>query len=661
MLPVPTTGALTGPPLAWCDPRVQPLRARRPGPPLLAALLAVLLATSACGLFSGPSAEDEAADLAAALSAGRLTSLSFSGGTPEQAQALWERSVAGLGRASADVSVDRVTEGKDGGPSTARLSYSWHLPGSTRPWTYRTSAQLVADDSADHGFRVRLAPTLVHPALGNGGRLVRSTTPADRGDILGAGGTALVTERPVLHFGIDKTAVAAAKQPAVARALAGLLGIDVKSYVARVSAAGPKAFVEALALRPADARAALHSTAAVKGVAVVRDTVPLAPTREFARPVLGTVGPVTAEMVKASPGVYRPGDDGGLSGLEARYDEQLRGTPGLTVQAVDGRGATRELFGVDAVPGKPLETTLDSRLQRLAEDALSAVRPASALVAVRPSTGDLLAVASGPGSKGYSTATVGRYAPGSTFKVVSSLALLRAGVRPSSTLRCPATTVVDGKRFTNYSDYPAGALGRISLSTAVADSCNTAFVNERRVVSQEDLASAAASLGLGVDHDLGFPVFLGSVPKTDAEAGSATGHAASMIGQGKVVASPLAMATVAASVARGGVVVPRLLTRQQPDGAAPASPVTPVEGEQLRALMRGVVTRGSGSFLASLPGAPVLAKTGTAEFGARPPLQTHAWMIAVHGDLAVAVFVDVGASGSGTAGPVLERFLRAAG
>ncbi len=77
--------------------------------------------------------------------------------------------------------------------------------------------------------------------------------------------------------------------------------------------------------------------------------------------------------------------------------------------------------------------------------------------------------------------------------------------------------------------------------------------------------------------------------------------------------------------------------------------------------MRGVVTQGSGRFLASVPGAPVLAKTGTAEFGCEEPLQTHAWMIAVHGDLAVAVFVDVGDSGSGTAGPLLDRFLRQAG
>ena len=76
--------------------------------------------------------------------------------------------------------------------------------------------------------------------------------------------------------------------------------------------------------------------------------------------------------------------------------------------------------------------------------------------------------------------------------------------------------------------------------------------------------------------------------------------------------------------------------------------------------MRGVVTSGSGAFLADVPGPPVLAKTGTAEFGSASPPETHAWMIAVQGDLAVAAFVDVGESGSRTAGPLLEAFLRAA-
>ena len=405
----------------------------------------------------------------------------------------------------------------------------------------------------------------------------------------------------------------------------------------------------------------LRTTSGIKGLGVVRDTLPLAPTREFARPLLGTVGPVTEEIVKKSDGVYRAGDEAGLSGLEARYDERLRGTPGATVEVVDAKGEGRQVFSVDPQPGEPLATTLDLGLQNDAERVLAGVRPASALVAVRPSTGDVLAAASGAGGGGLSTATVGQYAPGSTFKVVSSLALLRAGVTPSTPLSCPRTTVVDGKTFKNYDDYPAGGIGRIPLSTAVANSCNTAFINERDTVSQSALSDAAAALGLGVDHDLGFPAYFGSVPATDEEAGSATGHAASLIGQGRVTASPLAMAAVAASVAKGGVVVPRLLPDQPTDDAAPGKPLTAKEAAQLRGLMRGVVTRGSGSFLASVPGAPVLAKTGTAEFGSEAPLQTHAWMIAVHGDLAVAAFVDVGDSGSATAGPLLDRFLRAAG
>jgi cell division protein FtsI/penicillin-binding protein 2 len=77
-------------------------------------------------------------------------------------------------------------------------------------------------------------------------------------------------------------------------------------------------------------------------------------------------------------------------------------------------------------------------------------------------------------------------------------------------------------------------------------------------------------------------------------------------------------------------------------------------------MLRGVVTDGSGRGLLDVPGAPVIAKTGTAEFGTGTDLQTHAWMVAAQGDLAVCVYVDVGESGSGTAGPIVEGFLRAA-
>jgi cell division protein FtsI/penicillin-binding protein 2 len=123
----------------------------------------------------------------------------------------------------------------------------------------------------------------------------------------------------------------------------------------------------------------------------------------------------------------------------------------------------------------------------------------------------------------------------------------------------------------------------------------------------------------------------------------------------------MAMAAVVASVAAGHVVVPRLLLDRPTDPTTPEQPLTRVEAHRLRAMMRAVVLRGSGALLAPLPGPPVIAKTGTAEYGTTPPLPTHAWMVAAQGDLAVAVFVDTGESGSHTAGPILRSFLESAG
>jgi cell division protein FtsI/penicillin-binding protein 2 len=508
-------------------------------------------------------------------------------------------------------------------------------------------------------WRVRWTLAVVAPELVAAERLVLTRMTPRRGDVLGDGDNPLVTARPVVRLGIDKTKVAPEQTEASARALADLVDVDAAAYGQRVVKSGPKAFVEAVVLRVADAPQPT-AYAGIEGAVAIDDELPLPPTRDFARPVLGTVGAATAELVKDSGGRLQPGDVTGLSGLQKRYDVQLRGRPGVVVRAVtasvqEGSGATeRELFRTEPVDGTPLATTLDERLQRLAESTLAHVRPASAIVAVRPSDGHLLAAASGPGSRGLSTATAGRFAPGSTFKVVTSLGLLRAGLSASTTVSCPATITVDGRRFKNYDDYPSNRLGPVTLRTAVANSCNTAMIGQRAKVPQPDLAAAAAALGLGVDHDLGYPVFLGAVP-TDA---GATEHAASMIGQGKVEASPVAMAAVAASVARGATVTPQLLQDPPESPDQPSVAVTKQQADAVRSLMRAVVTEGSGRFLATLPGPPVAAKTGTAEFGTDSPPQTHAWMIAVQGDLAVAVFVDLGTSGSGTAGPLLERFLR---
>ena len=439
--------------------------------------------------------------------------------------------------------------------------------------------------------------------------------------------------------------------------------------------AGPDAFVEAITLRAeADERPANADVFAIPGALPIEGEQVLAPTKTFARAVIGTVGEATKDDVDHSDGAVVAGDQVGLSGLQKRYDDQLRGTPGvqvvraeLTPSTSSGASPTPSpspsaspepaapLFRVAPTAGKPLEITLNLVLQRLAEKVLAGTRPASAVVAIRPSTGAVLAAASGPGSADQPVATTGQYAPGSTFKVVSTLALLRSGLTPGSTVRCPRTLVVNGQRFKNYDDYPSSALGRIDLRTALAQSCNTAFIGQRDRLDDGDLAAAAASLGLGTDYDVGFPSFFGSVPQES----SANGRAAAMIGQAKNQASPMAMAAVAASVAAGQTVVPHLVQDQvaEPEG----QPLSKQEARQLEQMMRGVVTTGPArSVLGGLAGPPVIAKTGTAEYGNATPRKTHAWMIAAQGDLAVAVFVADGASGSRTAGPLLAAFLRGA-
>ena len=621
---------------------------------IVAAAVALAVAATGC-TAEQDDPRDDAEAFAAALSKGRLGGVALTEQSPPQPQEWWAGIREGMGDSKLTVTVESVTEPEEG-RATATLAHSWTLEGAEAPsWSYETTLPMVLREDA---WVVDLSSGAVVAGLRDQERLDLSTVTPDRGDILGAGGRPIVTERAVVRLGIDKTQVKAAEAVASAREVAAFLDIDAADLAKRVEAAGDKAWVEALVLRQEDVPARLGDTFdAIPGAGVLADEIPLAPTREFARPILGTVGPVTAEIIEESKGEYAVGDVAGLSGLQQRYDARLRGVPGTVVEAVHEKtGKERELYRAEPKDGRPLRTTLDADLQTLAERALADIGPASALVALRPSTGELLAVASGPGSAGYSTATVGQYAPGSTFKVVSSLALLRSGMSPQDTVSCPPTTVVDGKEFKNYDDYPSSSLGRITLREAVAQSCNTAFVAQYDRLSPADLAGAAAALGLGKDHDIGFPAYFGQVP---AE-GSETERAAALIGQGRVLASPMAMAAVAGSVASGATVVPRLLADTDVEGT-PETPLTRQEATALQELMAAVVQGGSGAGLADVPGARVLAKTGTAEFGERNPPETHAWMIAAQGDLAVAVFVGVGESGSQTAGPVLEEFLRGAG
>ncbi len=618
---------------------------------VLSAVAAVVVVGLAAWQLPGLLAGDDHADrvaaqgFAAAWKGGTLGAVAFdpaSGADPAK-QVATETVGLAPGPAARPAQVSVVGVRREGDSATADLDVRWQL-GAT--WQYRTQLPLRRGDGT---WRPVLSPAVVHPTL-TAGRVLRArVTQAPRAAITDAAGAPIVTDRPVVTVGLQPSR--ATDLAASANQVAAITQVDPAALLTRAKAAKPDAFVEVVTLRQ-DAYTPLRpQLQPIPGVVFRPGVRPLAPTASFARGLLGSVGPASAEVVAAAGGRVRADQTVGLSGLQKQFESQLGGTPGLTVEAVDATGGTNAtaLQTTAPVPGTALQVTLDQAVQEAADAAL-ATAPAgktAALVAIRPSTGEVLAVANnGPDGPATDRALTGRYPPGSTFKIASTLALLRQGLTPDETVVCPATVTVSGKQFKNAE---AEQLGPVPFRTDFAQSCNTAFVGAAGRVSGAQLQAAAADLGYSA-YDLGVGASGGDVP----DGADPVEHAADMIGQGKVLASPLAVAASAATVASGALHAPRLLV------AAPAVPPGPAlpQAAELQALTRLVVTNGTGTALKDVPGDPVGGKTGTAEFGSQVPPQTHAWFAGYSGDLAFAVLVADGGFGGAVAAPVAATFLR---
>ncbi|MTE21396.1 PbsX family transcriptional regulator [Streptomyces sp. TRM43335] len=375
-------------------------------------------------------------------------------------------------------------------------------------------------------------------------------------------------------------------------------------------------------------------------------------SRERAK-ILDSTG---AELQAASlTGTVDPKSGKGVSGLQGRYDEQLTGGGGGTKSVVvadrDSGRAVKRLGEEKGSRGEPVETTIDPSVQVAAAEALEGVDKNAAIVAVAPSSGRILAAANVPG--GMNRALTGRYAPGSTFKVVSAAALLKTGMRPEDVADCPEFAYVNGQRFENQDRFtlPAGS----SFKDSFAESCNTFFVDARDKMSNSALWDTAQAFGIGGVWDVGAVTFDGAVPVSENE----NEKAASMIGQARVEASPLVMASVAATVKEGEFKQPVLVPDAVREKHEAPEALDPAVVADLRMMMRATVTEGAGVELRNVPGRPH-AKTGTAEFGDEDPPRTHAWMIGFQGDrdLAWAVLLEDGGSGGADAGPIAAKFLR---
>lgn len=365
--------------------------------------------------------------------------------------------------------------------------------------------------------------------------------------------------------------------------------------------------------------------------------------------LVGYLDKATAKDVQKLGPVYKPGDAIGRGGLQETFQERLAGTPTAEIQVLraDEKKPVRVLETFEGEKGEPVEVTLDLAVQRAAAEAVLTVEKPASLVAVRPSTGEILAVVNNKG--GFNRALDGRYPPGSTFKAVTAAGLLAAGVSADETVTCPKYATVGGLRVRNSEHAEYGSLPFID---AFAHSCNTTFapLTVQRL-DAAGLQDIAGRFGFNQTLNIGVPAAKASMPKATSDAELA----AESFGQGRITASPLVMATVAAAIADGTWRPPTLVAsleqqarpRELPAGVA----------EPLRRMMRAVVTRGTAAS-AGLP-AGTAGKTGTAEYGTGPELDSHAWFIGyTPDDLAFAVVVEGGGGGGKVAAPLAARFLR---
>ncbi|MDI6097763.1 penicillin-binding transpeptidase domain-containing protein [Actinoplanes sp. NEAU-A12] len=626
----------------------------------LAALL--LLATGGLAGCAADPAEDTVEAFLSGWTKGDLNNVGFvtaAGGKIASTEVLTQ--IRGLYGDLASQPITVTTAGEtaeNGDDATTPITVKWTLPGGAE-WSYPSTVR--STKASSDGWSVVWEPAVVQPELAAGEKLRLRRVAAERAAIVDAGGKALVGAQKVVVVGVspEKITDLAALQKDLITAFRKIdVELDLSGLKDRVDKADPGAFLDLVSLRRPDYDKIRDEVRPLPGTVFRDETRQLAPTRAFARALLGTVDPATEEDLAARPGLLITGDQAGHGGLQQKYDDTLRGAPGLSVviarEGTNGATTDAKLFTSQPVAGKPVKITIDTRVQNAADTALAAFagnKQPTSLVAVRVSDGAVLASANGPEPGGLNTAFTGQVPPGSTFKAISAYGLLaRDAVTATTVVDCPKTINVDGREFKNSHDQ---ALGGVEFHVDFAKSCNTAFAALAPKLGSDGLQQAAAALGLGGKWDLGVDAYTGQV----SDGGTATELAAAVFGQGSTIVSPLAMAVATAAIAKGQFQPPKLVLDPAP--ATPGTPGPQLDQEAvtaLRAMMREVVTEGTGTALRNTPGQPVYGKTGTAEFQTGSA-DTHSWFIGYQGDVAFAVMVQKGGAGSEAAVPVVQRFL----
>lgn len=406
-----------------------------------------------------------------------------------------------------------------------------------------------------------------------------------------------------------------------------------------------------------------------RGDILAREGTPLAEGSERTSPlgnvalaIRGSLGPAPPERLERLRELGVPDDAPvGLTGLERIFDERLLGRPGGELLAGD-----RVLASTEPRQAAPVRTTIAPRVQEAAVTGLGA--RLGGIVALRPRTGEILAAA----GIGFS----GLQPPGSTFKIITLAAALQEGItRPSERFPVQTAATLAGVELQNANEEACGG----TLVESFAESCNSVFGPLGVKLGPERLVAAAERFGF--NEPVPIPGAATSTIPAPGDLGDDLGVGSTAIGQGRVQATALQMALVAATVAlRGQRPVPTLDGRRIGDAARTKRVIEPRVARTVARLMRAVVTSGTGQ-QAALPGVPVAGKTGTAELKSTQACEpdpanpescpassdltdTDAWFSAFapadRPRVAVGVLLVQSGSGGDFAAPVAREVLRAA-
>jgi cell division protein FtsI/penicillin-binding protein 2 len=527
-----------------------------------------------------------------------------------------------------------------GGTAKASFTATVDLAQQARVWTYQGHFGLrrVGDN-----WKVVWAPSVINPNLGPGERLAVVTTFPDRAAVLDAKGNPLQVNATAYVLGVVPDRLSSPAK--TAQAFAKPTGLQAGQVLGQITAAPPHSFLPLATLDPPTYARLLPSLRAVPGLEVRPESQRLFQSK--ATGLVGSVGSEINKRLRADGALYAPGTTVGLSGLERKYQRELLGTPTTEVVAVNPAGQqTGVLAQWPGTAGTPVRTTIDSSVQDAALTALDGRPNSGEIVAVRASTGEILAVAQhqASGALPAGGALNAKLAPGTAFTIVSAAALAQKDVSPSTSVSCARSFNVGGQAFTSEG---TGELR--PFSTDFAEGCGTAFAALSERLTASDWAQVVKEFGIGAEWPgLQVPAFSGSVPSTTGQANLA----AQTIGQGSVRMSLLSMAMVAATVDAGRWHVPQVLQASDPPTAGAVLDADAMN--TVRGLMRGAVRSGAAQ-AASRSGPQVYGQVGMVHTGSG----WTSWFVGYRGDIAIAA-IETGKTPQLSAAALAGAFFSAA-